>query len=196
VFTDEEATMVRITGRLSYANVVSTLALFAAVGGTSYALTLPKNSVGRQQLRTGAVGASELRRGAVRSLDIHDHSITSADLTRRATQRLRGKAGPAGPPGPRGISYFLVANSAGGVVAGNGGVTSHEDINGYVVTFPRSVAGCALVASPARVPGGAVTDPPPGASVIVGHEGDNALVKTFDENRQPKGLPFALIAAC
>ena len=43
-------------GRLSYANVVATLALFVSLGGASYAaVALPTNSVGPRQLRSGAV---------------------------------------------------------------------------------------------------------------------------------------------
>jgi hypothetical protein len=66
----------------------------------------------------------------------------------------------------------------------------------YVVAFPRSVVGCALVASPARVDGGFVTDAPPGSTVVVGYDGDNAFIRTFNEKNEPEGLPFALIAAC
>ncbi len=45
-----------ISNRLTYANVVATLALFIALGGASYAsLVLPAGSVGRSQLRGGAV---------------------------------------------------------------------------------------------------------------------------------------------
>jgi hypothetical protein len=46
----------RVTDRLTYANVVATLALFIALGGASYAsIVLPANSVGPRQLQTGAV---------------------------------------------------------------------------------------------------------------------------------------------
>jgi hypothetical protein len=45
-----------ISNRLTYANVVATLALFIALGGASYAsLVLPAGSVGRAQLRAGSV---------------------------------------------------------------------------------------------------------------------------------------------
>ena len=41
----------RFISRLSYANVIATLALFLALGGSSYAvLNLPKASVGPKQL--------------------------------------------------------------------------------------------------------------------------------------------------
>ena len=57
---------------VSYANVMSTLALFVALGGTSYALTLPRDSVGAGQLKSDSVGRSEIRRGGVRSGEIRD----------------------------------------------------------------------------------------------------------------------------
>jgi len=45
-----------VTVRLTYANVVATLALFLALGGASYAaIVLPANSVGPRQLQAGAV---------------------------------------------------------------------------------------------------------------------------------------------
>jgi hypothetical protein len=68
--------------------------------------------------------------------------------------------------------------------------------NGFVVHFAHSVATCALVASPSSVPGGLTPEAPPGSTVIASHTGDDALVRTFDELNKPKGLPFALIAAC
>lgn len=47
--------------RLSYANVVATLALFVSLGGASYAaLAPPRDSVGPAQLRAGAVRARAL----------------------------------------------------------------------------------------------------------------------------------------
>ena len=57
----------KLRDRVGYANVMSTLAVFVALGGTSYAVTLPRNSVGPSQLKSDSVGRSEIRRGAVRS---------------------------------------------------------------------------------------------------------------------------------
>ena len=46
----------RFGSRLWYANVVATLALFVALGGSSYAaLNLPKASVGAKQLKKNSV---------------------------------------------------------------------------------------------------------------------------------------------
>jgi len=55
----------RALGRhLTYANAAATIALFVALGGTSYAaLSLPAGSVGTRQLRSGAVTEAKLAHG-------------------------------------------------------------------------------------------------------------------------------------
>jgi hypothetical protein len=182
-----------IRSRLTYANVASSIALFAALGGTSYALTLPRNSVGNEQLRTGSVGRAEIRTAGVRSREIRDRAIAVRDISTKALSFLRGQQGPTGPTG---ANYFLEADSAGGHTVGNGAVIGNQGTSGFVIHFARSVAACALVASPAVVPTATPPEAPPGATVIASHTGDDALVRTFDASNNPKGLPFALIAAC
>ena len=60
--------MKRLRARLSYANIVASLALFVALGGVSYAAaTLPKDSVGPTQLRADAVRTGKIDDGAVTS---------------------------------------------------------------------------------------------------------------------------------
>jgi hypothetical protein len=52
--------------RVTYANAVATIALFIALGGSSYAaLALPKDSVGSRQLKAGAVTGKKIKNGAV-----------------------------------------------------------------------------------------------------------------------------------
>jgi hypothetical protein len=72
-------------------NVVSYLALFVAMGGTSYAaVNLPKNSVGTAQLKNGAVTAAKVK----------PHSLTGRLF--KPGQLPAGPQGPAGATGPRG----------------------------------------------------------------------------------------------
>ena len=52
--------------RATFANVVSCLALFVALGGVSYAATsLPTNSVGTKQIKSGSVDNSKVKKGSL-----------------------------------------------------------------------------------------------------------------------------------
>jgi hypothetical protein len=83
-----------------HSTIAAYLALFLALGGTSYAVVnLPRNSV----------GASELRKNAVRSSDVKDRSLKAIDfqrgsLLRSPTSAARAYArintGSCGTPGP------------------------------------------------------------------------------------------------
>src|SRR4051795_6969569 len=70
-------------GRLrpSPAMVVAFIALFVAIGGSSYAVTrLPAKSVGAKQIRNGAVRSVHIARNAVTGAKIKNASITGADI--------------------------------------------------------------------------------------------------------------------
>jgi hypothetical protein len=66
----------RLRARLSFANVTSALALFIALGGTSYAAV----SVGSAEIRTDAVGASEIRRDAVGASEIRRTAVGTSEI--------------------------------------------------------------------------------------------------------------------
>jgi hypothetical protein len=73
--------MKRVRSRLSYANVMATLALFIALGGASYAATaLPKNSVGTKQIKSAAITAAKIKNGAVTGAKIAPGSITGGQI--------------------------------------------------------------------------------------------------------------------
>ncbi|WP_292675493.1 hypothetical protein [Nocardioides sp.] len=85
-------------------NAIALLALFIAIGGTSYAVTaLPKNSVGTKQLKNNSVKSSKIADGQVSSADVKDSSLLAADFAPgQLPAGSTGLAGPAGPPGPQG----------------------------------------------------------------------------------------------
>ena len=86
--------------QLTYANVMSTLGVFIALGGTSYAVAkLPRNSVGSAQIKKNAVTGSKVRNG---SLGISDLSRSARLSGPRGTRGPEGPPGPLGPPGPTG----------------------------------------------------------------------------------------------
>jgi hypothetical protein len=71
----------RLGQHLSYANVMATVAVFLALGGTTYAaLNLPANSVGTKQLRKGAVTNAKLANGAVTGSKIQTGSVTGSQV--------------------------------------------------------------------------------------------------------------------
>jgi hypothetical protein len=80
-----------LTRRLTFANVVSVLALSISLGGVSYAaVTLPGNSVGSKQLKRSAVTLPKIAPAALRALS--------------GKQGLSGQRGPTGTTGATGPS--------------------------------------------------------------------------------------------
>jgi hypothetical protein len=78
-------------------NHLGLLALFVALGGTSYAaITLPKNSVGVKQIRNGAVTGNKIRAGTLRAKHFQNGKLP------RGASGARGAAGPTGPAGAPG----------------------------------------------------------------------------------------------
>lgn len=69
--------------RLTYANVVSSLALFLVLGGGAAIAAknaLPKKSVGPKQLKRNAVTAAKLKRNAVTTAKIRNAAVTTRKL--------------------------------------------------------------------------------------------------------------------
>jgi hypothetical protein len=80
----------RLRPRLTYANVIATLALFLALGGgAAYAASLGKNTVGTKQLKKNAVTGAKVK----------DGSLSAGDFI--AGQLPAGERGPQGPRGGR-----------------------------------------------------------------------------------------------
>lgn len=86
-------------------NAIGYLALFVALGGVSYAATLPRNSVGTAQLKKNAVTAKKIKRGAVGTQAVADGSLLAADFKAgQLPAGVKGDAGPAGKDGAAGAA--------------------------------------------------------------------------------------------
>jgi hypothetical protein len=100
-------------------NVVGYLALFVALGGSSYAaVNLPRNSVKAKQIAPNSVGSSELKYNSVTSAEVkklHLNDFAPGELARlsskgeRGTQGSEGAVGATGPPGPSGVAGTALA---------------------------------------------------------------------------------------
>ena len=65
----------------SLALIISLIALFVSLGGTSYAaIVLPAHSVGTTQLKTAAVTTGKIKAGAVTAGRLHTASVTTAKI--------------------------------------------------------------------------------------------------------------------
>ncbi len=88
--------MKKVRARLTYPHVVSTLALFLALGGTAWALGA--NSVGSRQIKPNAVKTSDLAGSAVKDGDIASNAVSSpkiADATLLRADFAAGQVPPA-----------------------------------------------------------------------------------------------------
>ena len=61
--------------RLTFANVMSCLALFVALGGLAVAAGLPKNSVGSKQLKPNSVITGKIKNGAVTGAKVRTSTL-------------------------------------------------------------------------------------------------------------------------
>jgi hypothetical protein len=123
----------RLRGKLTYANVMSTLAVFLVVsGGAAYAAShLGKNSVGTKQLKKNAVTTAKIKNEAIATEKIKNGSVTNGKLA-------DGSVG----------STQLQANSVNGGNVQAGSLTG-SDINQSTLTSVRAsnVTGVALSGS-------------------------------------------------
>lgn len=79
------------------------LALFIALGGTSYAaVNLPKDSVGSTQIKAGAVGASEVRDGSLTKKDFKSGTLLRGETGATGAAGATGAQGPKGDTGAQG----------------------------------------------------------------------------------------------
>lgn len=115
---------------------VAYVALFVALGGTSYAATqLPSNSVGNAQLQRAAVTASKVKAGSLLARDFKRGQLSG---TRGPAGRIgpKGDQGPKGDPGTPGANGtalgYATVKATGLVVAS----ASRNVTSGDISTIP------------------------------------------------------------
>jgi hypothetical protein len=128
----------RLRAHLTYANVVATIAVFIALGGSSYAaLKLPKNSVGSQQLKPNSITSAKVKGG----------SLSTTDLKASARSLLRGRRGPQGVQGPQGTTGKTGARGRTGPRGAAGSARAYATVvadNGQLPIFTANVPNLAF----------------------------------------------------
>lgn len=140
-------------------NVIGYVALFAALGGTSYAaVNLHAGSVTSRTIAPAAVTHSKLGRSSVTSGNIRNGTITQADLARTTIAAVaKGTIGSSGASGKAGANGTSGSRGGSGTTgpAGPAGPTGPAGANGNSAIIARSRAAGAVTG-----PHGASTNVP------------------------------------
>ena len=192
----------KLRSRITYANVVSTIALALAIGGgTAYAVTkigtsnIRYHAVTGSKVATNAVTASKVRNSALSGADIRNNSLRSDDI-RTGTLLASDFAPNQLPKGDKGDKGDP-ATSIFGVVGAGGGLTSFKNVAaisgngadgvGYTVTINQDVSKCAAIATLRGGAGDLVTGAPtPGNAQQITFHTFAGAVET------PAGFQFAV----
>ena len=148
-------------------NAVAYLALFVALGGTSYAaFNLPKNSVGTPQLRTGAVTPAKINHGLIGGY------VRAWAITNNGCQ--------------------LVASSGGARIANDQPCTSTGGALriSWRGTFPRSPHACVALGIPSSALGN--TEP----VVEADYEGNGSVLVPNAVNPNGGGQGVTVLLVC
>jgi hypothetical protein len=136
-----------LRSRLTYANVMSSVAIFLLVGGGAAFAALGKGTVGTRQLKRNAVKvgkigpeavrAGKLAKNAVPTNRIRDNAVTGAKVSgsiQKSDDLLFATVAPA--------------NAAAALVRGRGATAVTRIAAGfYAVTFNRDITGCSWLAT-------------------------------------------------
>lgn len=150
--------MKQLRRRLTYSNVMSSIAVFLVLGGaTAFAAGLAKNSVGPKQLKKNAVTSAKIKNNAVTTAKIKNGAITGAKVNlgslgtvpsadKANTANSAGTAGSAGTVNgqtvvkiftliPNGALNQTIASFAGFTIRGD---CTGNDVVNLVLTPPNA----------------------------------------------------------
>ncbi|MBA2523971.1 MAG: hypothetical protein H0V25_11685 [Solirubrobacterales bacterium] len=165
--------------RLTFANVLSVIAVFVALGGTAAAFQLGRNSVGTKQLKPNAVTSAKVKSKSLKGSDIDQPSLKKVRAGNVRSVRLKSNCSPQNPF-PSGVS------------------ASHPGMGTCVISFPRSIANCDATATiDIRNAGLIVLDNPSLRIVRSASAPPTDLgVETFSGGGSLSNLPFDLVLVC
>lgn len=125
--------MKQITERLTFANVMSAIAVFLVLGGTAFAAAqLGKNTVGTKQLKKNAVTKAKIKKGAVSGDKLAAGAVTDA--------KIKDGAVTGAKLGDNSVSTAKIQNGAvNGDKVADGSLTG-ADINSSSTSFSQIIA--------------------------------------------------------
>lgn len=188
--------MRRMGSKLTYSNVVATLALVLALGGGSFAVAaaLKKNSVGSKQIKAKAVRTGDIADNAVTGAKINVASIGSVP---EATEALNV------------LSAVVKADGTLTQATQDGTISAKIAPGTYTVDFGRPVTACTSVAtignvSPPNPPNTPPALPPnipePGFIGTSNTPGNDEAIRVVTRSQNdpfnPEDRSFELVVVC
>ncbi len=136
----------KLRARLTYANVMATVAVFIALGGTSYGIAT--GSVDSREIKNNTVRSKDIRDNQVRSKDVRNFSLLKRDF--RLGQLPAGPRGATGPQGPSGATNVVVRSNSATVDPG----TALTITNRFVpcASGERATGGGAIILGDSGLP--------------------------------------------
>jgi hypothetical protein len=196
--------------RLSFANVTSVLALFIALGGTSYAaVQVSANSVEKRHIRSGAVGKSEIRSGAVGKSEVRRNAVGASEIGSGVvdTTELRdggiavgdlATAARTALTDANAVTFRAASTAAGAAAGGNATAIARNAPGDYTVTLARDVSACqyGVAVTGVKTAAGIEQAPAGFATAAPTTDGTKVSVKTYDAAGAALDAPFTLLVAC
>jgi hypothetical protein len=186
------------------------LALFFALGGTSFAATnvvLAANSVGTRQVIDGSLRTSDLSQAARTALKSNRGLTGPAGPAgpggppgAPGAQGLQGPTGATGARGPQGVpgqpaTNLFVAVGADGTLSKNSGATllSRSSAGVYRISFGADITNCVYLATAGQDDGSLLED----YHLYTSRTGTSTVnVEIFDANNDAIDRPFSLAVVC
>jgi hypothetical protein len=146
----------RLFGRRpSHTTIAAYMALFVALGGTSYAaVKLPKNSVGGSQIKKNAVSSSKVKNGSLLKGDFKAGQLPAGA---KGPQGAQGPAGSNGSTGPAGTAKaFARIDPAGNLI---GGAPESKGITQSMIQHTAGASAAEVAGTGVYCIGGLAFDP-------------------------------------
>ena len=127
--------MIKTVGRYARQHHIALIALFVAMGGTSYAAAT--GSIDGREIKNNSVSTNDLRNNGIRSRDVRNGALLKDDF--KAGQL---PSGAQGPPGATGATGARGATGATGAAFPTGNLPSGRTMKGtYSVHGTGTVLG-------------------------------------------------------
>lgn len=192
----------KFASRMSYANVVATLALFVALGGSSYAAIV----ITGQNVKDNSLTGKDIKNRSLLNEDFKIGALRPGPPGATGLQGAPGATGPQGPPGLTGSQGGLGPRGDTGApgtpgAPGAPGVSGHQIVFSSYIPHPNNTQRSGSVSCPGfkKVLGGGVAGTSTSLGQTVSESSPSVLGGTWFgamNNNSGADSSFVVYAVC